>query len=472
VSASRRPLSVESPWSFSGVVPGAVARPSRGPARFWGVRLVVLTIGAWLVSLVMGFQVGLIVLTLVGLTGAVVGLWKPALGVLGITMLCTLDAVSRIYLMSGGLLRWNTFNYWLALVMLLQIGWLLRLKDSQIRLLLVFIAFLTVELVFSQDLMDGAQHILNLATIFGLLIYFRRASSDPDVWYWSTIVSGVMSALGGLVYFLQKSSLPIINENAWSFFPLTSVFVTCVYFTSPFRRREAGLPLVLAIIDVLWVFLSGSRGSMFSGAVCLLFILLRLRSVKMAALTLVGSGLFAVVMSGALEERSTVRLSTLFNTERSLSGRTSGRWDLAFGGWYIFRENPLGVGTGGFPDAWATLNSRRQISTFRKGKSIAAHSAWIKVLVENGVPGILLFTAFVLSFAVVGWRRRGAGMFLPGLLVTAALSVAFLADEFQGKGLWYLSAAILLLTRLAPDVGNRPGGRRRNRRPVAARFGP
>jgi O-antigen ligase len=390
-----------------------------------------------------------------GFAAAVVGLWKPPLGVLGVATLCTLDAVSRIYLLTGGLLRWNTFNYWLLFVMLLQIGWLVRLRDPQIRLLQVFIALLTVELVFSQDLMGGVQHILNLATVFGLLVYFRRASSDREVWYWSALVSGVISALGGLVYFLQQERLPRINENAWSFFPITSVLVTCVYFTRPLRRRPPGLLLALAAIDAGWVFLSGSRGSIFICSVCLLFILLRLETVKVAGVTVVAGALVALALAGvfgALEERSVGRLSTLFDPERSLTSRTSGRWDLALGGWYIFRDEPLGVGTGGFPQAWAALGAGQRFSAFRQGEYMQAHSAWIKVLAENGIPGILFFIAVVLSFAVVGWRRRRAGLFLPGLLVTVVLSVAFLADEFQGKGLWYLSGAVLLLTRLAPGV--------------------
>jgi O-antigen ligase len=435
-----------------------VFRPTPSAARQWGIRLIALTIGIWLASLALGFHTGLVLLTLVGFAAAVAGLGKPSLGVLGIAILCTLDAVSRIYLLTGGLLRWNTFNYWLVAVMLLHIGWLVRLRNPEIRLLQVFIALLTIELAFSSDRLGGAQHVLNLVTVFGLLIYFARASSDLEVWYWSAMVSGVVSGLGSLVFFLQQESLPGINENAWSFFPLTSLFATCVYFASPVRRRRSRLLVILAFVNAGWVFLSGSRGSLLICVVCFLFILVRLGSVKGTALTLGAATLLtvsAISMFGGQGNRAAERLANLFDSGRTITNKTSGRWDLALGGWNIFLDQPLGVGTGGFAPSWAALHDREGISGFKEGLSVQAHSAWVKVLAENGFPGILLLIAFVLSFAALGWRRRRAGMLLPGLLVSVAMSVAFLADEFQGKALWFLAAAIMLFLNRPPSGRNR-----------------
>lgn len=458
------PLGIRARPLASGLVQSTTyVRPIPSIARRWGIRLIALTIGIWLASLALGFEAGLVLLTLIGFAAAVAGLGKPTLGIFGVVILSTLDAVSRIYLLTGGPLRWNTFNYWLVFVMVLHFAWLLKLRDLQIRLLQVFIALLTVELAFSTDVVDGAQHVLNIATVFGLLIYFARASRDREVWYWSAMVSGVLSGLGSLIFYLQQESLPTINANAWSFFPLTSLFAACVYFASPVRRRRSRLLVTLAFVNAGWVFLSGSRGSMLICVVCLLFILARLQQVQGSALTLVAAALVAIAIAGQFvgqESQAVSRLAKLFDSERSMTSRTSGRWDLALGGWRIVLDEPLGVGTGGFSKAWATLPNLRGISPF-EGARRQAHSGWIKVLAENGVPGILLFTAFVLSFAVLGWRRRNAEMFLPGLLVTLVLSVAFLADEFQNKGLWYLAGAIILFTRFfsGPEVQSRASRR-------------
>jgi len=144
------------------------------------------------------------------------------------------------------------------------------------------------------------------------------------------------------------------------------------------------------------------------------------------------------------------RFDKLLNSDLPMANRTSGRSDLALGGWYMFQQHPFGVGTGGFGYSWISLNRREGLSGFRQGEFTPAHSGWIKVLAENGVPGILVFTAFVFSFAVVGWRKRWAGVFPLGLLVTASLCVAFLADEFQGKGLWLLVAAVMTILRRVP----------------------
>jgi len=52
---------------------------------------------------------------------------------------------------------------------------------------------------------------------------------------------------------------------------------------------------------------------------------------------------------------------------------------------------------------------RGNLDVYRLRGATEAHSAWIKILAENGVFGILLFGGFISSFTYVGWRRRQAG---------------------------------------------------------------
>src|SRR5205085_6576527 len=130
----------------------------------------------------------------------------------------------------------------------------------------------------------------------------------------------------------------------------------------------------------------------------------------------------------------------------------SGRSDLGLGGYYIFLEHPLGVGTGGFAASWATLGARDRLSGFKQGEEFPAHSGWIKVLAENGLPGIVLLVLYTYSFLRGGLRahdRRVRGL---SLMVGVALGVAFLSTEFQGKGFWFVAAgATALLRRDAAD---------------------
>ena len=81
---------------------------------------------------------------------------------------------------------------------------------------------------------------------------------------------------------------------------------------------------------------------------------------------------------------------------------------------------------------------------------MAAHSGWIKVLAENGVPGILLLGAYVLSFTVSGWRARNPELLRLGLMVSAVLTVAWLSTEFQNKALWLLAAGATVLLEHNP----------------------
>jgi O-antigen ligase len=92
------------------------------------------------------------------------------------------------------------------------------------------------------------------------------------------------------------------------------------------------------------------------------------------------------------------------------------------------------------------------------GRQMAAHAGWVKVISENGVPGALLMIAFVMSFAVAGWRRRRWRVRVLGLMVTATMAIGFLTTEFQSKSLWFLGAGAMVL--LTPDLH-----RRRRRRP-------
>ncbi len=439
-----------------------VVRPGRSVASVWGQSLVVLILLIWGSGLLVGFESALAVLTITSLAAIVAGLARPILGVFGLGMWSTLDAAARVFLLTGGLWRWNTFNYWLLAVMLLSLPFLLRLRDLQSRILEAFLVLLGLELAISSDRLLGAQHVLGIAVLFGLLVYFTRAARDERIWYWLGVVCGTLAAAGGLVFYLQMDGLPYINPNVWAFLPLTGLFALCLGFIYGRRRPHEQLTLMgLATVNVVWVFLSGSRGGLLIAAFCLAFLGAAVRPlVRRAAFLIIGVLLAVAVASQFAHLQAAVlnRLGVLLDRDRPLVSRTSGRSDLVIAGWHIFLDHPLGVGTGGFAAAWAGLGDLGGLLTFhRRGVETQAHSAWIKTLAENGVPGILLLAAYVFSFAVVGWRRsrRDPNLRLLGFLVTAVLSVAFVSTEFQGKGLWLLAAGATTLFRRAEMV--RPG---------------
>ena len=88
-----------------------------------------------------------------------------------------------------------------------------------------------------------------------------------------------------------------------------------------------------------------------------------------------------------------------------------------------------------------------------EGNAMQAHSAWVKTLVENGIPGTALLAAFVASYAFAGWSRRSRDAALLGGLTTAVLGLAFVSTEFMIKGLWFLAMGANIL--LHPQSGTR-----------------
>jgi hypothetical protein len=426
-----------------------------------GKVLIILTIAASASAPVFGFATALAELEIIGLLAAVAGLrWRP-LGLLGIGMLCTLETIVRPTLFTGGALRFNSLNYWLLLVIALNFHTLLRWKDIQTRLLLVLIALLVLGLITSPGRAYGIQHVLNLVSLLGVLIYVRRAGNDRETWFWLGSLTGCVGACVGALFYLQREELDFVNMNSWAYVPLTGIFGICLAMAvgSPRRSRSAVLAL-LAVANALWVLLSGSRGGMLVALVCGVFLLLKTRGVGPRVAALVAAGLAVFVMGAWFaDERlySVGKIERLLDSSESSSKRTDGHWDLAAGGWYVFVDHPLGVGTGGFAPTWAQLRPSENVYTFRYGREMQAHSAWVKTLAENGVPGFLCLTAFVLSFAWVGWRSGRVAPFWLGAFVTVALATAFLAVEFSSKGLWLLVAGAIAL--LAGRDKGREAGR-------------
>lgn len=451
--------------------------------KWWGPLFSLFVVLVWAASFVVGFQVALTIIEAVGLLTLVVGLVNPRLGMVGITMLCVIDGPARVYLLTGGVMRWNTLNYWLLLTMLLYLPFLVRLRDRHSILLTALVGLLVVDLSITNNLVDGVQHILGIFITFGLLIYFARAGTDKRMWFWISAIAGLTGALGGLSWFFQRLHLPQINENAWAMFPCTALFAICLGFpyAVSMKRGQATL-LSLAVVNLMWIFLSGSRGTLLIGACCVIVLLLTMRGLRQRTVAIVSGALIIVVAAAhfsQMQERAMFRIFKLFTTDQPLSGnyslssRTSGRSDLAIGGFYIFEEHPMGVGTGSFKIAWKNLDRHDNMGDYARGELRAAHSGWVKVLAENGVLGILLLAAWVGSFAYGALRTRKRVLRRLGLLTSVALAAALLSTEFQSKGLWYLAAgATVFLERDSLEgamfIRKRiPDARRMPRRAVA-----
>lgn len=413
----------------------------KGAREPWGWRFSIAILILWGSSIIIGFEAALAGIVLLGYGAAILGIRRPTIALLGIAILVVLDAPARHFLSGTGLLRWNTLNYLLLIVLLLSVPMLLRLRDPHTRLLQAFVLVLGLEIIISPSIRTGLNELLPIVAMFGLLIYFVRSHPDSQSLYSLALVVGVLAAAGGLVYYFTQDQLPPINQNSWASFPAAALMAIALSTVAGrYGFRKLVILLLLASVSFVWVFLSGSRGNLAIAVCCMLLIVLKMPRLEWAAVSLVIVLLTGVILASVFSDQqaNTVqRLEKLFDPSYSLASRTSGRSNIAEVGWLIFLENPLGIGTGGFRSMFPSYDDP-YFSASDSGT--AAHSAWVKTLAENGIPGALLLVAYVISFAIVGLSRKEPHLRLLGLFVAVVLSLAFATTEFGWKGLWFLAA--------------------------------
>jgi O-antigen ligase len=409
----------------------------------------------WSVSLLVGFQFGLLLVSLLALSIAIAGLKRSFIGMLGIGMLATLDPLSRGLLADEGIWRWNTFNYLLISIAIFSANSIFKKATLQHWVLLLFVSLLALELAITEDFGNGVQQLLGAVSAFGFVAYLIKVERLPGIWYSLGIVNGFLGALAGLSYYLQDNGLPYLNPNALVHSPLAALASICLAFLEARTARQTQKLVILAGLNMILVFLSGSRGGLLVGALSILYILAcaksiaGLKSIRALFLVSAAAALFIGPFSD-LGRNASSRVMKLFDSERSIDNKTSGRSDIAFAGWQIFKDHPLGVGTGGFDQAFAELDIEGLAFA---GHQKQAHSAWVKILAENGIPGIALLLLFVGSFATGGVRMRKQGLAGLGFLAAASLAVGFLSTEFQSKDLWLVAMSTAAVFHLRAPAG-------------------
>jgi O-antigen ligase len=189
------------------------------------------------------------------------------------------------------------------------------------------------------------------------------------------------------------------------------------------------------------IVLSGSRGAMMTAAAALPCVLLSVSKRSRTALLLIIAASVAVVVTLAVQSPDTFeRIFTI--RQQLVSGTMSERATIWSAGLDLFLRDPVaGAGIGQFAIAVTPV----------LGWSIEAHNAFVSVMVELGVVGLLLFTGAFAVLAHTAWKAEGAERaFALALLVTWVVGVSSLTWELR-KTTWFvalLCAAVGQLPRL------------------------
>jgi len=281
--------------------------------------------------------------------------------------------------------------------------------------------------------------------------------------------TGGMRAIGAGGYDPNDSAMFLVSA-------LPLVFYFLIRAKSLPGRLLFGLGLLACLSAVV---LSGSRGGFLALIAVMVFSLFFLKGIKPVVRAVVIAGAIAVISVQATDEfwdrMETITAEDDYNRE-SLTGRVE-LWKRGVG--YMVANPIVGVGIRNF----SVAEARHPIiaDRIRRGygtKYSAAHSIWVQIGTELGIPGLLaLIGIFFMSIRMLwsvdrllGPVARGdpelraaaeTGRPLIGLLVGLAVAGTFLSQAYEpllwvGFGLVLAVVKVVHLRRLHTGVARNP----------------
>lgn len=227
------------------------------------------------------------------------------------------------------------------------------------------------------------------------------------------------------------------------------------------RRRPPELAALAAAVALM---AAGLVVTFSRSSALMLMVGLALLAVRAVGLrrTAIGGVALLIVLGGATIAASDNVRRAVTDSDR-LERVSEGRFDLAEGGFEIWREEPIaGVGLGGFETRFEEILTPIEQ---RRVRVVISHNAPITILSETGLVGMALFVALLAGagWAVVrgsrdggdaGWGRFALAAMLVGIIVHSLLYAALFEDPFT----WVIAGAAVALagTRPAPVAAPPP----------------
>lgn len=419
----------------------------------------------------LGFSVFITMAAFASLLGVFLGLAynNPILGFLSITVLLVLDPMIRGYVLVGGLFRWNTINYWLIVFTIANSKLLLNNLTRHLKAVIAFILLIFIQLAYTNDFENGILSILGIFSIIALYTYVISVKqyNIKLILYYCSLVAGYAGLLTGLIFFRENSfqvytlshyynlgltidDMEAINANSFAVTLVAPIMITTVAFSFLKDKRHRFILFILSLGNLILLTFTGSRGALLTGIVSLYFMLTKkTNALKLIFWALIGY--YILSMSAPLLENvdSSIarKIYVLFNDDASVSQKTNDRSDIALIGYQMFLENPLGVGTGNFSYTFKkfTMYSFSDLSISQTTKQ--SHSAFIKIMAENGIFGILLFLLFISTY----YYNKKNPIYKNGIYFILAALATFLSSEFQHKPIWFVGAIVAYLSTIKED---------------------
>ena len=390
----------------------------------------------------------------------------------------------------GGVEEWAQAVLEVGFAFLLVL-WAVRLyawKQEQISLspllfpLLAFALVVFVQLVFRRTAsVYDTRMQLQLLTVYAILLlllpqaFYRMNHWRTLLWFLMSLsffvsVFGILQSLtfNGKLYWVREMRYggypfgPYVNRNHFAgFAEILSPVALVPLVLGKVRRERLFLVSLFALVPIVALMLSASRGGIVSFAVelVILFALLLVRRIRSQYMLAGGVLVLCAILAvswlgiGQIVERFTNRQSL----EVTVGKRASMRLDT----WHIFLDHPyLGTGLGTlqmvFPP-YETLYDAKVVNH--------SHNDYLEALAETGIPGALccawflavLFVESIRGLKELG-RSFGAALNLSGLVGCCGLLVHSLVDfnlHIPANALLFFVSAHLATARLQPAE---PGG--------------
>ena len=348
-------------------------------------------------------------------------------------------------------------------------------------LLGVVIALYALQAAYADDLSTAVENVgFFFAPFAALFVLLSAAPWDRAL---LRRLAGLLAVVGlavAVVAFVQLATGELFwndkvidGNEAHPYFRVNSVF-----FDPNIMGRYLALTMVLLAAVVTWGRRQDGRRALGVFVVLLAALLISYSQTGLLALL---AGLLALVLAhwglgrALLVTAATSALLLVAATGLGTGGlteETTGRTGLVSGGLEIAADRPLvGYGSGSFAEQFA--------QRFGAGDGIAveSHTEPVTIAAEQGLVGLLPYTALVAVAILAMWRAAGIGLapardrfaatllaLLGAMLVHSLGYAAFFSDPIT----WVLLALPAALPALAPSASPAPGGAP-SRRPAAGR---
>jgi O-antigen ligase len=306
--------------------------------------------------------------------------------------------------------------------------------------------------------------------------YSRTSHWRGYVWFLMTLgfcvsVFGILQYLtfNGKLYWVRTMRYggfpfgPYVNRNHFAGFAEIIIPVALVPLVlGKVRRERLFLVGLFALVPIVALLLSASRGGIISFAVqmIILFLLLLVRRIRSGHVLVGGLVVLCAVMAVSWigVQQVLQRFSEMQTMEVSGGKRAAMRQDA----WRLFLDHPLlGTGLGTFEMVFPPYDS------LYDGKVVDhAHNDYMEALAETGIVGGLScawFLGLILLNSLKGWAELGtsfgSALNLSGLIACSGILVHSLVDfnlHLPANALLFFASAHLAVVRLEPATPSGP----------------